>query len=342
MSVIDFNHNGEKLVYAVNDSGHRRSYLDIFEGMFGLDILVGRSSIPMLFRLIRARSILFATLDDDVFSFIFVASVRSLFNKPTVALFLRAEKCFESSKWHHFFKRITFSFIRNFRGLNIATITPFSSAPQYMKIANMGLYDPQYWDIYDDPDFNKSNSTSLSLMIENRSNGRKVCCILGSLTSIKGLSFINETLEKYPKIMGRIFFVFAGKSTAFESKIMDSLKEKDTLVVDRFISNDEMSSAYTVADIIWCCYAPEYNQASGIFGRAIQLKKYVIVRENSIISQFSKKEAIKSLFLVEYHDTKSLFNFLMNNDYDFNYTQYDIFRDWKVQFYNKVNESLVL
>jgi hypothetical protein len=342
MSVIDFNHNGEKLVYAVNDSGHRRSYLDIFEGMFGLDILVGRSSIPTLFRLIRAKTILFATLDDHMFSFVFVASVRSLFNKPTVALFLRAEKCFESSKWHYFFKRIIFSLIRNFRGLNIATITPFSSAPQYKKIANMGLYDPQYWDIYDDPSFNKAKSTNLSLMIESRSNGRKICFILGSLTSIKGLSFINDTLEKYPEIMSQFLFVFAGKSTVFESKIMGSLKEKDTLIVDRFISNDEMSSAYTVADIIWCCYAPEYNQASGIFGRAIQLKKHVIVRENSIISQFAEKENLEGLCLVKYSDIESLFDCLMNNDYEFNYIQYDIFRDWKIQFYNKVKESLVL
>ena len=340
--LIDFNRNEEKLVYAVNDSGHRRSYLDIFEGMFGLDILVGRSSIPTLFRLIRAKTILFATLDDDIFSFVFVASVRSLFNKPTVALFLRAEKCFESSKWHYFFKRITFSLMRNFRGLNIATITPFSSAPQYKKIANMGLYDPQYWDIYDDPDFNKSKSTDLSLMIENQSNGRKVCCILGALTSIKGLSFINDTLEKYPEIMNQILFVFAGKSTAFESNIMDSLKEKDTLVVDRFTSNDEISSAYKVADIIWCCYAPEYNQASGIFGRAIQLNKCVIVREDSIVSQLSEKEGIKGLYSVKYNDTESLFNFLLSNDFDFNYIQHDIFRDWKIQFYNKVNKSLVL
>ena len=56
----------------------------------------------------------------------------------------------------------------------------------------------------------------------------------------------------------------------------------------------------------------------------------------------ASKENLKGLCLVKYSDIESLFDCLMNNDYEFNYIQYDIFRDWKIQFYNKVNESLVL
>ena len=55
------------------------------------------------------------------------------------------------------------------------------------------------------------------------------------------------------------------------------------MLIDRHLDNDELLHLYRRADAIWSCYAPDYNQASGIFGRAVQLGVPAIVRKRSYL-----------------------------------------------------------
>ncbi len=59
------------------------------------------------------------------------------------------------------------------------------------------------------------------------------------------------------------------------------------LLIDRRLDDAELESLYVVSDVIWSCYAPEYDQASGIFGRALQLGVPVIVRRGSLLHRFA-------------------------------------------------------
>jgi hypothetical protein len=59
-------------------------------------------------------------------------------------------------------------------------------------------------------------------------------------------------------------------------------------LINRFISDEELIELYKVSDTIWACYAPSYDQASGIFGRAVQFSVPVIVRDGSQVSKLSR------------------------------------------------------
>lgn len=63
------------------------------------------------------------------------------------------------------------------------------------------------------------------------------------------------------------------------------------LAEDRIVTDDEILRLYKVADLAWCCYAPDYDQASGVFGRALQTGVEPVVREGRVLSD------IKSLNL---------------------------------------------
>ena len=49
------------------------------------------------------------------------------------------------------------------------------------------------------------------------------------------------------------------------------------------------------SQFIWCCYSPEYDQASGVFGRAVQYGCIPIVREHSVIHKFCINEEINCI-----------------------------------------------
>src|ERR1700685_4165033 len=49
------------------------------------------------------------------------------------------------------------------------------------------------------------------------------------------------------------------------------------------------------ADLVWSCYAPDYNQSSGIHGRAVQLGIPVVVRRGSYIDALGKSLSHPSL-----------------------------------------------
>jgi hypothetical protein len=73
--------------------------------------------------------------------------------------------------------------------------------------------------------------------------------------------------------------------------------EAGGLLIDRKLEDAEIESLYTVSSVIWACYAPDYDQASGIFGRALQLGVPVIVRRGSVIERFSSGLTVPILAL---------------------------------------------
>ena len=56
---------------------------------------------------------------------------------------------------------------------------------------------------------------------------------------------------------------------------------------DRLLTDGEMMSLYACADVVWSCYSPEYDQASGIFGRAVQHGVPTVVRVGSNLHSLS-------------------------------------------------------
>ena len=286
---------GERLAYAVGLQGHRQSYLNLLGDLFDLEPMVGRMTPSLFKRLVRADQVLFTSLDDGMYAFAAVSLMRSLAGRPTAALFLRAQKCFDSGNWRYGLKRHAFATMRRLPHLTIATITPFDVAPRYAEVANVGVCDPQYWDRYADLAIRQPTTTDLSALVLAHASGRQICCALGSIGTGKGLRFLAETLESYPEITEKILIVCAGHVPYHGLELARRLEKAGALLIGRFLTDAELESLYSVADVVWACYAPDYDQASGIFGRALQFGIPPLVRQGSVIEAFATSNGVRSI-----------------------------------------------
>ena len=216
--------SSEHLVYSIQTTGHRQSYLDILGDLFQLEAITGKPSLKVFGRLIKARRLLFAGLDESTLFFVICAVIRSILRRPTVGLFLRAQKCFETTRWYYPSKRRFHRMLRRLPGIAVATITPFDVMPCYAEVANVGVCDPQYWDMSREESVQSPASTALSIGIEKEAGQLPVLCILGGLGSGKGLAFLANTLEADPCLGELIRIVCAGKAAPGEAEIVNRLK----------------------------------------------------------------------------------------------------------------------
>ena len=83
----------------------------------------------------------------------------------------------------------------------------------------------------------------------------------------------------------KLYVVAAGKVMPECAAAAEKLRALGMVVENRFISDEELLSLYGVADYAWCFYAPDYDQSSGIFGRAIQLGVKPVIRAGSVIAK---------------------------------------------------------
>jgi hypothetical protein len=301
---------GDSLVYVKATGGHRQSYLDTFSRLFGLAPVSGPIGPALLRRFVAADRLLFATLDENMLGFPAVAAMRSRLGRPTVGLFLRPQTCFQAGRWYYPVKRRAFRLLRRLPGLTIATITPFDVAPHYAEVAHVGVADPQYWDLHGDDGPPRPGRTALSDDVVARAAGRRILCLVGGLSSVKGLSFLADALERHPRIADGVLVVGGGRVRPQDTDITGRLEAAGAIIVDRFISDAELDSLYGIADLIWSCYAPGYDQASGIFGRAVQYGVPPIVREGSLIAAFAAANGVDHISVL-YEDCETLSNLLL-------------------------------
>jgi hypothetical protein len=296
-------------VYAVAGAGHRQSYVDLLGTQFDLEPVMGRMEPALFRRLVSAGRLLFATLDDDMPSFAAVAAARSAMGRRTAGLFLRAEKCFERGLWPYAAKRWAFGAMRRLPGLTIAGITPFAVAPHHARVCHIGVCDPQYWDLLDGHDVRPAPVSPLSLEVKALAGRRRIVCAAGAIGVGKGLGFLADTLDRYPTLSDDVLVVAAGRVHIGGAAVVDRMRARGALIKDCFLSDQEFESLYGVADAIWACYAPEYDQASGVFGRAIQWDVRPIVRSGSIIAAFSARYGLPH-FAVSYDKPNELHDIL--------------------------------
>ena len=275
------------MVYAANSVGHRHEYLQLLANIFKLKPISGQISWKVLVTLVRSPRLLFATLDDHLPTFVIVSIIRAIIGRKTTALFLRPQSCFTGNRLKHFTKLYIFKAIRHLRGLTIATITPFGVEPRYVRVAHHGLSDPQLWDLNDGTSLNAPPNTELSIKIHKAASGRPVLCFIGYLDLNKGFGFLTEMLRRNPKITDDCLVLAAGISLPHSRETARTFETSGGMLVDRQIDTNELLSLYGVADLVWCCYAPDYDQASGIFGRALQFGKPVLLRKNSLVERLA-------------------------------------------------------
>jgi len=286
---------GARLVHMRSLGGHRREYQDLFSALFDLAPSTGRVQLANLRHLLLARALLFGTLDDDYAGFFLIALLRAALGRRTVGIFLRPQTCFQSSALRFRIKKAVFAHLRKVRPVSVFTIMPFSVAPQLAEVADRGLLDPHLWDMAESDA--RATDAAFSAQISAAAGGRRVLAFVGTASTIKGVTLLRDMMAGPDWPGGDILVVVAGRFPDETEPLAREFEALGALVISRFISDAELRALYSGADFVWACYRPDYDQASGIFGRAVQTGRIPVLRAGSLIARFARQNGIAAVEL---------------------------------------------
>lgn len=273
------------LVHLRDRSGHRADYAEILAAVLGLAPSFGRIIPFRLAALLRAPRLLMAGLDDDLAGFVLVACLRALAGRRTVGFLMMPRACFRPGA-RAAIKRALLKAARRLPGLTLFTITPPPPAPAGGDIAQDWVHDPQLWDRLGRA---RPSTTSLARGVIRAAGGAPVLAFLGHVTRGKGFASLLDLIEAEPDLRRGLHVVVAGAVHPACRNDVARARALGLQVVEGFLAAEDILALHGVADLVWCCYAPDYDQASGIFGRTVQAGRLAVVRRGSVIAAYGAR-----------------------------------------------------
>lgn len=176
-------------------------------------------------------------------------------------------------------KRRIYAALKKYTSTRIISIHKGVHSGQYDKYITDYIYDLQYWDL---PLIEVEYRQPLEL--EGWKSTKPVVIFFGAFNDKKSRSELLEFLTSQDTL--NFTLIFAGRIQPEDMGII--LLHKDCLALNRYIDNNEMFYLYSMADTIYCYYSRDTNRPSGLFGRAVQLKKHVIVRKNGFLHRTNR------------------------------------------------------
>jgi hypothetical protein len=267
--------------------GHRREYALLFSRVLrerGETVRVVRSGFGQV---LAAAPVFYLMVDGEFAEFTIVAHARALLRRRTVGLLFKPGRCLAPRSARDRLKRWLLRSCLLAENISVLTIMPFAIEPRFGEIARAGIDEPQQWDLSDldreaAPD---APSAAIAALIDDAAEGRIVVAALGQQVRDKGFAFFADLWASSEALRRRCLFVCMGEVEPALATAAARFKAHGGLIVDRFIEDGELMAAYRRADIVWSCYAPFYDQASGVFGRAVQFGKPAIVRAGSYLER---------------------------------------------------------
>lgn len=273
------------LIVADGEDGHRREYIALFQQMAANGGVASETRVLRFADVLSPQALFSPMLEEHTAKFLSVAILRALLGRRSCALMFRPGEAVRSRAPKHVAKKWLLKFARLLPPVTIVTIMPFDLDPSFARIAGDWIHDPQLWDLAPDA---ASSETTLAREVREAAGGRPVVLALGGQSRDKGFDFLSDAWDARPDLRAAWLFVAAGKVAKASREKADRFAGQGGLLVDRFVSDEELRDLYREASVVWACYSPEYDQASGIFGRAVQTGKPVVVRRGAYVQRLAE------------------------------------------------------
>lgn len=275
------------LLYCGSMSGHRRSYATFVGKLLNARLAgvweISTTRLPVLFLMI-----------EDSFSlYVLISVFRAIAGRRTTGLLFRARQATHGKTFRLRIKRLFLLALKRIQPIRTLTILPFTTDHNYSKIADDWIHDFQLWDISKEAlmytaEQRRNPDDPFLISIRKAAAGKPVVCALGAQDAHKGFDVFARTYVENENIRKAFLFIFGGKVRDVFSRLVEEFEKIGGCAQDRFISDIELQNFYSASDLAWCFYSPDYDQASGIFGRAVQFGIPVLVREGSSIDKMCK------------------------------------------------------
>lgn len=281
-------------VHCASESGHRGRALEVLARHYAVTRTRGLALGP--------KPMLFLVIEDAFARYVANALIRALLGRRTAGLLLRPEPAATGTSLRLCLKRLALRALRRLDAVSTLTIDPFDEIHPVDAIRDGWLYDFELWDLSEAERARilelKAGAApdSLTAKISAAARGRPVLLALGRQDRAKGFpEFAARAARDETATCWQ--FVAAGVIAADCAADRAALEAAGGLVIDRRLDDDELWQLYAAADLVWAVYAPDYDQASGIAGRAAQLGIPVCVRAGSRLQAFCAAEGIAHLAL---------------------------------------------
>ena len=270
-------------IYTATLNGHRKSYCKTFLEIFSSVRIDGFSLIN------HDGPVIFLMIEESFFKFVIVSVLRSVIGKETYGLLFRPKPVVDGLSLRLKLKKYILILFKRLDKIGVILIMPTHLDPGFSDISKSWIYDMQLWDLTSEHDDYFSGLKNgfykhecLYSRIQSSKKGRPVIGAIGAQNGIKRFDFFVNEYKKSISLRKRFLFAFAGKVGEFR-ELIKPFSEVGGFSLDAFITEKELLQIYAVSDLVWAFYADTYDQASGIFGRSVQLGIPVVVREGSLI-----------------------------------------------------------
>ena len=280
------------IVFDFVPGGHRRSYVAVLsDELHGKGVFGWR---PGIFRhLLKAKRVIFPTLDGtylDIFRMLVIIILRGLLGRYTLSISHGAVKIFQrgfhpKTMWW----LLMTSFIKHWPQSSVVSVTPYWVEPRLKKYTNDWIYDVQFWDLRGERLPTHGMVKDRIGLFRSKAGQRLVLLGIGRQSQRKGSDFMMRLYNSCPDLRTRFLFVICGAFHGDMGDLRANFETAGGICFDRDLSDDELLDCYEEADLIWACYPPSHNQSSGIFGRALQFGRPVVVREGSYLESLMRE-----------------------------------------------------
>ncbi len=269
--------NRDLLVFDSRPDGHRRSYVDTLAALAGGTPRIApvRRSLASL---LLAPKLLLTTFETSPRWFALVMVLRAALGRKTAAIFLRAHLHRQGGAAKRLLYRPIIWTLNRLPSVLLLTLVPVAmpGRNRFVPIA-----DPQFWDVgpaaLDAPD------TDLSRRVREVAGGRAVLLFTGYVEASRGVGFLRDVFAGDGDTIRRVLPVLAGIVMPDGEGAAADLAAAGAVVEGRFVTDAEQMSLFRAASAVWCCFTPERDMSSGVFGRAVQFGAAPIVRKGSAL-----------------------------------------------------------
>lgn len=273
------------IIYSTGADGHHPEYDAVIArelAAIGVEAVFTKEVAVAL----TAPRVLFAMIDGNWRAFVLCALASCVSARRVSGLFFRPGECFRPAAKYKF-KRLAMRALRAAPRTKVVSIVPFSASPRLAEVAWDWVPDPQMWDLGDET--GGGCSTPLSAELVARAGGRPIVVALGEQNASKGFRSFCGVWSASAELRERRLFVAAGRVAPHLRAQAEVLRRLGGVVIDRRLSFDEMASLYRAAGMVWAVYHPNYDQASGIVGRAFQFGVPTILRRGSFMASVMRE-----------------------------------------------------
>lgn len=275
------------LVFDAMGNGHRANYVRTLSRALGADGVIGelRSHFGDI---LSYPIIVFSTFETRPAQFVLWTAFRSLLGKRTILLLLRAKI---TDKGNRRLKTFVHLFLAALPGVRLLSILPITESAHLVGRA-YEVQDPEFWDIAVEEKM--PISTELSKDLLAKAAGRTIILCAGEISGDKGMGFLSEMMMSSEWMAGKYLICSVGKVSDDARADVDKIQSFGGYIIDRYVTDTELVSVFQQANFAWCCYPPERNMSSGIFGRSCQFGCWPLVRSGSILEQIATSYGIGS------------------------------------------------